>query len=1093
PDPISGLRPAVSSSVILRGSSVSSVSGAGLSVPYGSSTDGTSWKDPSGTDITVSGLPLRSVSLTAASLKVDAGALVDLSGGGEVTAPRWVPGLGGTINYLSDPVREYDPAGSLSYKAGDKVSFRGALWSAKQSSSGRVPTEGLYWSRVPESFAIVPGLGEEFAPDGYAENGLAIGDKIRISSGSGLAAGIYTLLPAKFATLSGGYLLSAPLVMRSGMMRGVLPDDTARVFGTRFSTLSAPVTAPSALAGIYEISSPSVIASKATFQPLDADSFFANTSSRPANGANLVAKASSALVFNGLVSGAASGSRRASSVDISAPLAFQILRMAGAGGTGLATLGADVLNSWSFGSLLIGGTRKAAFGKPTELNVTTASILLDPSITLEGEDIILAARNSITLGAGASLITLGAGQVADRDLSVQGNGVLARVSRDEGVTLSRTDVTSQQSQRDLGPSAPLLSIAAASFLKSAGVILDSSLRVSIDPGIVIVSGSVTLNAGALSMAPLTLPAPGLDASDGESLLLFGTLLNALGSSKSLNLGSYSTLSIYGPGSFGGAKLESLFLNAGQIRGFGLGDEGVVSLNADQILLGNKLAANASSPLESNPDGSSLPSGILELNAKTILIGKNELSIDQFSTVSLNASGVVHATDQGGLNVGAESQVSDLYVTTPLLSGVSGASLSLKATGVLTLQKPDPEFVTTTELVRGSGVTFDLEGSSIFLGSMLQSSSGKVDLKARDGDVIVTSSIDVGGGSKRFNEVTKYTDAGAINLSSDQGQVVLGSSAFLNLGAQAGGGSAGSLSVKTPLGLFHFDPEAIVSAQAGVGGAAGSFNLDASTLAIDGGVFSSLATIVPKISEAGFTKSQAYRIRSGDVAIDSYVKAQALSLSVDNGSVTVTPDGVIDASGKIGGNITLLASGSMILMPNSALMVRGDTYDNAGKGGSVFLSAGAAVERMAEDGSTYLDINRDAILDLQTASFIDLGVTAAPTRPDQFGGTLRLRAPITTDLSDIQIGSFDTTITGASSIAVEGYRHYDQIGSSGEITEPLRSTIAANASTFFGASGGNSDTATAILSRLTANQEPAITDILNLAPGVEIINRSPRPT
>jgi filamentous hemagglutinin family protein len=1086
PDPISGLRPTVSSSVILRGSSVTSVSGAGLSVPYGSSTDGTSWKDPAGTDITVSGLPLRSVSLTAASLRVDAGALVDLSGGGAVKARRWVPGLGGTINYLSDPVGEYESM--LGYKAGDKVSFRGASWSAKQPNSGKVPTEGLYWSRVPESFAIVPEFGEEFAPDGYAEYGLAIGDKIRISSGSGLAAGIYTLLPAKFATLSGGYLLSTPLVTRSGMMRGVLPDDTARVFGTRFNTLSAPVMAPSALAGIYEISSSSVIASKATFQPLDADSFFANTSSRPANGANLVAKASSALVFNGLVSGAASGSGRSSSVDISSPLAFQISRTPGEAVAGLTILGTDVLNSWSYGSLLIGGTRKAAYGKSTELNVTTASILLDPSITLEGADIILAARNAITLGAGASLVASGSGPAADRDLSVKGNGVLARVSRDDGVTLSRMDVTSQQSQRDLGPSAPLLSIDAGSFLKSAGVILDSSFRVSIDPETVIDSGSVTLNAGAISMAPLALPAPGLDVSDGDSLLLFGRLLNSLGSSKSLNLGSYSTFSIYGPGSFGGGKLESLFLNAGQIRGFGLGDEGVVSLDADQILLGNKLAANASSPLESNPDGSSLPSGILELNARTILIGKNELSMDQFSTVSLNASAVIHATDQGGLNVGTGGQVSDLYVTTPLLSGISGTSLSLKATGALTLQKPDSEFVTTTGLEMGSGVTFDFEGSSIFLGSMLQSSSGKVDLKARDGDVIVTSSIDVGGGSRNFYDITKYTDAGAINFSSDRGGVVFGNSAVLNLSAQAGGGSAGSLSVKTPLGSFFFDPEAILSAQAGVGGKAGTFSLDASTLAVDGGEISSIATIAPRMSEAGFTKSQAYRIRSGDVAIDSYVKVRSLSLSADNGSIALTPDGVIDASGKTGGNITLQASGSVILDPNSALTVRGENFDNAGKGGSVFLSAGAAVERMAEDGTTYLDINRDAILDLQTASSIDLGVTAAPTRSDQFGGTLHLRAPITLDGSDIQIGSFDATITGASSIAVEGYSPYNT-ELSGEITQALRSTIATEASTFFGASGVNSDTATAILSRLTANQEPAITDILNLASGVEIINRS----
>jgi len=1079
PDPISGLRPAVSSSVVLRGSSVTSVSGVGISVPYGSSTDGTSWKDPAGTDITASGLPSRSVSMAADSLRVDSGALLDLSGGGEVTAPRWVLGLGGTINYLSDPVREYDPTGNVGYKAGDKVSYRGALWSAKQSSSGKVPMEGLYWSRVPESYAILPGYGEDYAPEGYAEKGLAIGEKIRISSGSGLPAGIYTLLPARYATQPGAHLVSIPIETQSKMIPGDRTDGATRVFGTRFNVLNTPVDTPTALAGIYEISSPSVIASRATFEPLKADSFFADSSSRPANGANLVAKASSALVFNGLVSGAASGSGRASSVDISSPLAFRISRTAGEGGTGLAILGADVLNSWTYGSLLLGATRKTALGKPTELNVAASSISLDPSVTLEGPDIILAARNAITLGAGASLVASGSGPVADRDLSVLGNGVLARVSRDEGVTLSRTGVTSQQSQRDLGPSAPIFSIAAGALLKSSGVIVDSSRRVSISPDAVIDSSSVTLNAGAIAMVPLALPSSGLDASDGESLLLSGTLLNTLGSLKKLDLGSYSTLSIYGSGSFGGPKLESLSLNAGQIRGFGMG-AGLVSLNADLILLGNKFSADAPAPLVRNPDGSSLPSGILELNAKTILTGKNQLSIDQFRRVSLNASEMIQATDQGGLNVGAGSQVSDLRVTTPLLSGVSGASLSLKSTGALTLQKPASALVSSAEMKWGLGVAFDLEGSSVSLGSILKAPGGRVDVNARDGDVIISSGIDVGGSAIAFDDVTKYTDAGAINLSSDRGSVVIGASADLNLSAQAGGGSSGALSVKTPLGSFRLDPMSILAARVGDSGEGGKFSLDVSTLAVVGTGPSSLATIAPKISGAGFTKSQEYRIRSGDVGVDGSIKTHDFSLSLDNGSITVSPDGFIDASGKTGGSIAVQASGSVLLLPGSALTVRGDTYDSAGKGGSIFLSAAARVNGV---------INRSAFLDLRAGSKLDLGVTAIPDRIDQFRGTLHLRAPINANGTDIQIQPLDATITGASSIAVEGYRAYDQNGSSVQITETLRSSIAADASTFFGSSGVNSATATAILSRLTANQEMAIRNILNLAPGVEIINRT----
>ncbi len=1088
PDPLSGLRPAVSSSLILRGSSITSVSGAGLYVPYGSSTDGTSWKDPAGTDITALGLPSRSVAMTSASLRVDAGALVDLSGGGEVAAPRWVSGLGGTINYLADPIREYDPKGAGGYKAGDKVSFRGALWSAKQSSSGKAPDESLYWSRVPESYAIVPGYAEELAPEGYGENGLAIGDKIKISPGSGLAAGVYTLLPARYATQPGAYLVSTPLASLSKMVPEVRPDGTARVFGTRFNALSSPVESPSSLASIYEISSPSVLASKTTFQPLSADSFFAGFSSRPANGANLAAKALTALVFNGVVSGSAAGNGRASSVDISSPLSFRISGTAGEGGSGIASLGADVLNSWNIGSLLLGGTRKTDSGKPTELTVTAGTITVDPSVALAGDDLMLAALRGISIGAGASILSSGSAQVADPDLSVKGNGVFLRVSKDENVTLSRTATTTQGAQEALGAAAPSLSLANGVQFKSEGLILDSSFRASIDPGVFLKGGATTINAGSLSLLTGAFSAQGLDPSDSGSLLLSGALLGSIASSKSLDLGSYSSLSLYGPGSLGGKELGSLSINAGQIRGFGLGDDGVVSLTAGQILLGNNLSANAQSPLDGNPDGSPLPSGYLELNAESILLGRNQLSVDQFSGVSLNASGIIHATDQGGVNVGSGSQISHLYVTAPLLSGESGASMSLKSTGDLILLQPDPQFVTTTGVSSGLGVSFELQGSSVFLASKIQSTGGNVDLKALNGDVIIHSDVDVGGSEVKFNDVAKYVDAGSINLSSLQGNVVIGSSGKLNLSAQTGGGSAGSLSVSTPLGSFMVDPGATLAATAGPTGEGGIFSLDSLSLDTGGVGFSSLASIAPKISEAGFKKSQTYRIRSGDVLVDGYLPVRAFSLSVDNGSITVTPDGVIDASGKTGGKIALQASGSVILDPNSALTVHGDIYDNAGKGGSVFLSAGAVVERVAEDGTAYWEINRDAVLDLRTASSIDLGVSTPASRPDQFGGTLHLRAPVFADGSDLQIASLDTAITGASSIAVEGYRKYET-DLSGEITEILRSTIAAEASTFFGSSGGNSDTANAILSRLTANQESAIGNILNLAPGVEIINPS----
>src|SRR5262249_44787212 len=110
-------------------------------------------------------------------LDVQAGSVLDMSGGGELTGAGFVSGRGGSVNVLTTPFINSHP---------------GYKYSAKGN----------------QVYAIVPGNAGAYAPvvqeAGY---GLPqIGQQVSIPEGvPGLAAGTYTLMPATYALLPGAY------------------------------------------------------------------------------------------------------------------------------------------------------------------------------------------------------------------------------------------------------------------------------------------------------------------------------------------------------------------------------------------------------------------------------------------------------------------------------------------------------------------------------------------------------------------------------------------------------------------------------------------------------------------------------------------------------------------------------------------------------------------------------------------------------------------------------------------------------------------------------------------------------------------------
>jgi len=171
--------------------SLTSVSAAGLNVPFGGTTDGVNY-DVNGGPISIasSSLGLDTVPggtgpgiVTIAALKTDIqpGAVIDLRGGGTLSGAGFISGENGSTDVLTTPLLNIGTTG--------------------------VTQPGLATDPV---YAIVTGPQQEAAV-AYTQSGAAgstpgLGQQIIIPAGvPGLPAGAYTLLPAQYALEPGGY------------------------------------------------------------------------------------------------------------------------------------------------------------------------------------------------------------------------------------------------------------------------------------------------------------------------------------------------------------------------------------------------------------------------------------------------------------------------------------------------------------------------------------------------------------------------------------------------------------------------------------------------------------------------------------------------------------------------------------------------------------------------------------------------------------------------------------------------------------------------------------------------------------------------
>jgi len=1083
------------SRVILARGSTTSVSGIDpttgeeLLIPFGLSQDALTLLDARGVDVTASGLPQKRISIAGDQVELRGGSLVDLRGGGDLLAYRFIPGNGGPTDILGTATETF--RANTSYAAGDLVlTSDGRTWAARVAldpgnfATAAVPSPsiGEFWSQVADSYAVVPGYSSAFAPrapfntgsaasalggnPGFSASNLAIGEQIRLDAGSGLPEGVYTLLPRRYALLPGAFLLTEQT--SNEITNFTNPEGASFVGGTRFNGLNRAQRSDTTRT-LFEVAPGAMVFNRAEYDVYSVNQFVSEAATRldvqeiqqrPMDSGYLAFHGNEGLDLLGVVRSRPIGEGRGSTIDISSFADITIGRSTEGAGAGVI-LNAARLNSFGAESLLIGGLRRDS-GTASKIEIRTRNIVVGAGgEALSGPDVNLVATNTLTFDSGARVAAQGVATQAMRPMLIDGDSVFARVSVDPNATLVRTGTFAGTTAR--------LSVNDGARISGTSVVLDSTYAFDMNPGAILSADVLALGAGQVSIV--------FDGYDGDligqqyapHLVLSGDVLSAIQGVDSLQISTYRHgIDLYGSGMLGG--LDTLILQTPEIRGFGQ-ELGGPTLSASQVEISNPR----------NLAGSAVPaaaSGLLSISANRILFGEGTVNALGYADVSLTArNGIVF--DGDGLFATQRS----LAANTPVLTVTQGARHGLRAGGFLAVNAQGTDIGLRSEL----GGSLLLQGSSVNLSSRVSLPSGSLEVRAVDGDVVIAGEIDAGGSARRFFDLIRFTDGGEIRLISETGDVLLTKESSLSVAGGPGGGNAGLISISAGNGIFEA-LGAFNGATTGATGRGGSFELDTRALA-------SFEVLSELLDAGGFTETRNMRIRTGDITIAGVTRVRNFLLSADAGSITVT--GTIDASGRTGGRIELISRDSLVLESGAFLNVAALEFDSAGKGGEIRLEAGAAVQGVS---------NLNAVLDLRAGSQLDLSVAeyVAGSSTDvgssafygAYQGTVHLRAPRTADNADVRIEAVGGTITGASNILIEGYRIFDLTATGGLITGwrtavaalPAAGTVQRNvydsANSFL--SAGNHAN---MMSRLFGADAQGLAPVVVIAPGAEIINRT----
>lgn len=902
--------------VSLEPGSLTSVTLADTTVPYGSTQEGTNWYYNS----TVSPLatpPAKGVALIGKNVETKSGSTIDLRGGGDLQAMEWIAGKGGSLDALTGV------NGGLGTASGAGP----AVYALLPTQNDPVAAFDVHFTAAKGANASGQSGVQFQLPSGrfvYVQSGdpypLA-GTQIHLNGGNGIQAGTYTLYPAHYATLPGALKVTyyGSNLVNKTPSGTTLPDGTVLVSG--YYTQSTRPGVQSFGQEMFAVQTGAVWKQYSEYSFNDANSYFIRNT--PAGGTvprlpmdagrlSVVPTTSLLLAATALTKQELDGNGKPIAYDSGGnrvdPSSSNVFRTAAVGELDISASQLSVVSAASdadpgrlavtldqlnrFGSVLIGGSRN-------DLGVIDAKatdVILDTrGKAFTGPELLLVATNT---GA----VTVRTGSVVDTSQSV-GTPSAGRsyTSTTVGALFAATN------DPNLAVSGATTAAAGGTVTVQGGTRITTAtltLQGTKTTGAVILNNNAALDVNQLNLAGATV---GIGASVTDSVQLTTTNAAQLAGVRNLALRAFSgDITFYKNAgetavNFIQPGLQSLRLDGRAITGTG-GDVNVQI--GGKISLVNGSGATGTSAVQGRI-------GTLNLDAKQIELGGGIQAVTGFNAINFKASERLYVAKSGALQAGvvtvsgsagpngkvSVSQQRDLVLT----SGVAANALTFDTpvivttpAGARTVHQPQAQI---PALAAGSMIT-PLGDGTMTLGTTASVSFTTTALKDVVDVKVTTPNILVGG-------ATSIAPTLQIGTPSAPSTVVATSGAFR----------------LATLGTFTTQGVSALASTDDVGkvGFGGNLVVDASAIALGSALQAESGTVMLHATSGDITlASGAYLAARGyaKALFDQtrYSPGGKVTLQADTGAVTALAGSTIDVSQPAGGrgyggDLNVIAAGT----------------------------------------------------------------------------------------------------------------------------------------------------------------------------------------
>lgn len=997
---------------------VLSVSAEGVTVPVGTTVNGSRWVyspqgavagDVPAADNLVQDLTKRvitkQITLNGDTISLSSNTMLEAQAGGDIVAWQFNAGVGGsTDTYLR-----------------------------------------------PGVFAVLPNYGYDFAPHDadirartkQVGTDLKAGDQVTISTGNGvLAAGTYTLLDARYGILPGAVLVSATTVNVSQALPEAIRNDDGSVIvsGHRTSTgtsqnggndtrLALLLEPESAFRAKSDVS----VTSINDFQRARAASDDA-TVFLPGDAGRIALSSKAAFDWQARFNLRGKDGLQAGEFDLSmpdivvrrtAPKAGEVTTVTVTGADGkdekrtAGVVGMDQLQALGADSVLLGGIRTTTGDGQVKVERKASTIAFeadaqDSTLRVDGE-LMAVASDKVTAEAGLSIVSRGVDTGESRSYKVQRDGALLQVGHRaatdvviEGASAGSTSLLELGS--DAAGAAPVV-------LSGNSVQLDSTGKLKLHEQVDLQSQSIGLGAGSVVVGEAK-------SEPADALVVKGTLLDRLNQAKRLNLrASSGSLAFAGGTELGSAAMQRLTLDAPQLLGVaakGASDteatQAVARVVAQEVVLRNGSGQAAS--------GKDTGVGTLQVQASPVLRDGHTGGVTiegsgtagqrwAFARTEVNSRGDIVWRGQG-----QTTAQGDVALDAARLTASADADQKLEAKGKLLVTKG--EGTRSLNETLGAGGRLGLAASTI-------EHQGNIDIEAGRLNFVATSDSDR---ALVFAAGSTTNVSGRLRQVSDTYAVASGAGSIRAQATQGGLHVEGTLKAAAPVlssGVSGENPEAgtieliasgakgqvIVGQMAaidlsGAAGKAGSLKVDARTLALS--VEASAAAkkdaalaqngldqlvAISRNADGSSLREFNVRQRDGLLELDTQVKAAMVALTADKGALSLGRQAHIDATTAAGGVVQLQAHKDLTLVDGARIEAR-STREGA-NGGDVLLAS--------DDGSVKLGA----------------ATVVADSDGDTKDGRIVLRARRTKDAQGNEIGMNVSKLEGSAGATLQAGR------------------------------------------------------------------------